>query len=62
MTTKTKAPASKSPTFDDETRYRIEVGRVAPWRDMRFLPNNRYVVKGKVAKAIADAIINHEPA
>ena len=62
MTAKAKAAAGKSPTFEDEARYRIEVGRAAAWRDIRFLPQNRYVVKGKVASAIADAITSYEPA
>ena len=61
MTTKTKAAPARASAFDDDARYRIEVGSVAQYSDQRFVPKGRYIVKGKVANAIAASISKHEP-
>lgn len=52
---------TKLPTFEDEALYSVTFAAPAEYRDTRFLPTRHYVLKGKVAKLVKEAIASAEP-
>lgn len=51
---------SKLPSFKDEAQYKVKLAARASYGDTVFKPENSYTVKGKVAKAIKEAISEAE--